>query len=477
MPEDLRTLLLDAAATPSRPVDPVRVHAVRVRRQILTWLVAVSVTAVAAVVVVPAVFERPPRSPIVEQPSITPTEGAQSPTTGPDSQWPPSGLPKLASVGWPAGPSQTTEAAERDGVVAEVAALPLDQRIGVVDAAVTTEGVWVVSRNMSNAAGGGIVGDASGVYGRDYVALTEYGEILLLDPDTFEVLRAWPLPGLPPTRANANVDRLVVTDQAVYVAHQGDGALPDSWVAHIDRASLVGTIRVFPTDPGFTADDPRLAAWDVRVHDRAVSLQQGLVVTADHVVTLGYDRTVLLLDLETLDVIDELTLDGRPAPGPEGTLAILDDRDRIQGFVYAADPTAVIEMPLPDTNARLADVVDTSTYGALLLLAGERDWILARRSGNGWEQTSLPGPGPDTHTATLAVAGEAAFVLYDDVVVDVSTGEPQGRYIIDWPSPDLPPDEDSGPRPASTNRLRGSLVTVSESQAYLLIGPYRFALP
>lgn len=54
-----------------------------------------------------------------------------------------------------------------------------------------------------------------------------------------QILRAYPLPALPP-------NSLVVTDDAVYCGRYGDGALPDSMICRIDRTTLNWIVRVFP---------------------------------------------------------------------------------------------------------------------------------------------------------------------------------------------------------------------------------------
>jgi hypothetical protein len=149
------------------------------------------------------------------------------------------------------GPSQTAEDADRDGVVPAVAALPFRSRVGIVASQVTPEGVWALSRMPSPGdPSTGAVG-SPGSYGKTFVAATEYGEVLLLDATRSRIVRAFPLPGLPP-------QRLLVTKAAVYCERQGDGGLPDSMLCRIDRRSLTWKVRVFPStlDSGFAPPPP-----------------------------------------------------------------------------------------------------------------------------------------------------------------------------------------------------------------------------
>lgn len=120
--------------------------------------------------------------------------------------------------------SQSQEDATGDRVPDAIAALPLDQRVGRLAEAETAEGLWVLSRPPGQG---------------PETALGDYGELLLLDSSASKILRAYPLPLVPP-------QSLVVTDEAVYCARQGDGGLPDSMICRVDRSTLDATVRVFP---------------------------------------------------------------------------------------------------------------------------------------------------------------------------------------------------------------------------------------
>lgn len=158
--------------------------------------------------------------------------------------------------------SQDPQEAERDGVLPAVAALAFHQRVQVREHSAgaaptrigTEEGVWVVSRMPRDARGLDVVGgcglgatdDPDALYRRDVICTSEYGEVLLLDHDEQRILRAFPLPGVPPRR-------IAVTDDAVWCGRTGDGALPDSMLCRIDRQTYDWQVRIFPsrTDSAF----------------------------------------------------------------------------------------------------------------------------------------------------------------------------------------------------------------------------------
>ena len=84
------------------------------------------------------------------------------------------------------------------------------------------EGAWVISEpSPENVDQFSEIGDAAGVYGRDYVDLGEYAEILLLDPETGEILKA------PEAWAGAEAERHVEN----YLAALAAGAYEAAAVA------------------------------------------------------------------------------------------------------------------------------------------------------------------------------------------------------------------------------------------------------
>jgi hypothetical protein len=212
-----------------------------VRRLLAAGLGAVALSAVAVAAVPPLLTDEPTAAPVTEQHAAS---AQPTPSIGPG----PSSVP-----------SQSTHDARRDGIVPAVAALPLAQRVNLVQEATSDEGVWVLSRLPSSSWGDdGAVGDTTGDVHRDWVPAYEYAELLLLDAGRERVLRAYPLPAMP-------AQSLLVQPDAVYCARQGDGALPDSMLCRVDRRTFALTVRVFPhrtaglaptQQPGWTWDEP-----------------------------------------------------------------------------------------------------------------------------------------------------------------------------------------------------------------------------
>lgn len=208
----------------------------RRRRLLRHSAVVAGVTASLAGVAAIAVMSSGPRNRTIEFDPAAPPSSVQ-----------PSSVPSAAATdpsdrsgNATAPPSQPMDDAKRDGVLAAVAAMPFEQRVYVVKSVSSSEGLWAVSR-PKNFRGARVRGDRSGVYGRDYVNLGEYGEVLLLDEAATRIRRAYPLPGFPP-------QTLLLTDTAVYCARQGDGGLPHSMLCRIDRRTRGWTARVFPYD-------------------------------------------------------------------------------------------------------------------------------------------------------------------------------------------------------------------------------------
>ena len=145
--------------------------------------------------------------------------------------------------------SQTPEDAARDGVVPALAALPVDLRVAQVPEVFgvtrieTPEGTWTISSpkpEIPNLIRSCLLGNSNGTFGLDVICISEYAEILLLEPGTDRILRAYPFASIGP-------QALELTDDAVYCIRQGDGALPDSMLCRIDRTALDATVRVFPS--------------------------------------------------------------------------------------------------------------------------------------------------------------------------------------------------------------------------------------
>jgi hypothetical protein len=152
----------------------------------------------------------------------------------------------------PTAASQIPQDALRDGVIPELAALSREIRVDPIASVDTEEGVWVISRpspDIEPYTEGCRLGADEGRYPTDFICTTEYGEVLLLDPVSGLIERAYPLPGIPP-------EVLIVGDEAVYCGRNGEGLLPDSMVCRIDRRTLQAVVRVFPGVPDSIVAQP-----------------------------------------------------------------------------------------------------------------------------------------------------------------------------------------------------------------------------
>ncbi|MCP4247579.1 MAG: hypothetical protein GY778_11070, partial [bacterium] len=141
-------------------------------------------------------------------------------------------------------PSQTPADAERDGVVAELAAIPTGMRVSPLVGVNAEEGRWILARPTDelirsiSGTGCGLGNTVDGTYGVDVICVVEYGEILLVD-DLGQIIRAYPMPGAVPSWILVDVD-------AVYAGRIGDGGLPDNTLVRIDRTSLQADVWLVP---------------------------------------------------------------------------------------------------------------------------------------------------------------------------------------------------------------------------------------
>ena len=207
----------------------------------------------------------------------------------------------LASCGSGApSESQPASDASRDGVVAALAALPLQDRVAAQAEIPASEGVWVVSRpgpGAEEAAEGCRLGPEGGRYPSEMICTFEYGEVLLLDAAHERILRAFPLPALPP-------DFLAITDDAVFCARNGSGGLPDSMLCRIDRATFEMSVRVFPSEDESIVAQPCFyppAGWTVESGYLDV---QDLVVDGADLRTRDAEGAWHDIDGTTLQVLD-----------------------------------------------------------------------------------------------------------------------------------------------------------------------------
>lgn len=146
-------------------------------------------------------------------------------------------------------PSQTAAAARRDGVLADVAAMPMADRMVTLLPPDDSGQSWVLSRTGISGCG---LGDVEGIYGVDFVCESEYGEVLLLNRSG-RIARAYPMPGLIPSWIH-------LTEEAVYAGRIGDGGLPNATIVRIDRSSYEVVGMVFA--PPETESDIILAIRD-----------------------------------------------------------------------------------------------------------------------------------------------------------------------------------------------------------------------
>jgi hypothetical protein len=312
MARDLEALLEQTAASPERAVDPkALVTRVRRRRRVRR---AAAVGTSLGLLLVAVLAVRPLLLPSVQ---LGPADGGTQPTASPE----------------PASPaSQSPEDGDRDGVVPAIAALPLDERVEVLERFPAEEGTWVRSRlteavrerAREDGCAIGAFDDPAALDGRDAVCADEYGEVLLLDETETRIIRALPLPGVP-------AETLVLTEDTVYCARQGDGGLPDGMLCRVDRASLEARVRVFPStiDSAFDGTNRWIPPWwhvDDPVEDP--SLFQALEPGDDALMLRGRVSSAEVdpVTLELRSVSDDVSGQRCPPPlpsaeitaGPEG---------------------------------------------------------------------------------------------------------------------------------------------------------------
>lgn len=149
--------------------------------------------------------------------------------------------------------SQSRADAARDGVIPALAAIPFADRVHILKSVRTSEGVWALSRppaSIEKYTKGCRLGPEAGKYPTKTICTTDYGELLLLDASSSRIIRAYPLPAVPPSY-------LVVTKDAVYCGRDGDRklsetALPDSMVCVVNRKTLRARVHVFA--PGLESE-------------------------------------------------------------------------------------------------------------------------------------------------------------------------------------------------------------------------------
>lgn len=238
-----------------------------VRRQRMSLRASLAGVAFVALVAI-GVVTLPDQGPPVADTTPPPVSSVETTTTStPPTSTPLTGSEAI-SYDFEGPPSQSMEEAEGDGVVAELAQIPLAVRAEPLLEVETPEGSWVVAQPTQELIDasmdeGCLLGDP--VLFSTALCTMEYGEILLLAGDS--VVKAYPFPGVPPTW-------ILVVPEAIYAGRRGDGGLPDSTLVKIDRTTLEADVRIFPSDP---ANPPEvLDGWQV-VDTKAYSDLVGVV--------------------------------------------------------------------------------------------------------------------------------------------------------------------------------------------------------
>jgi hypothetical protein len=181
--------------------------------------------------------------------------------------------------------SQSIDEARRDGVIPEVAALSVADRVEVHESIDTSAGTWALSRLTDTAKtlaaeDGCALGNIGGDYGIDVICADEYGEVLLLD-ERGRIVRAYPMPGTIPSWIH------VATD-AVYAGRTGDGALPSSTLVRIDRQTLSAQVVVFPPSDSEVAWP---SDWHVATAEQAAAYPQLVAIGPEAAGTRSVSET------------------------------------------------------------------------------------------------------------------------------------------------------------------------------------------
>lgn len=170
--------------------------------------------------------------------------------------------------------SQSAQDADRDGVAPAVAALSFEDRVSPLVQVPSDDGTWMLSRlspRVDEMADGCRFGSPSGQSPEEVICTVEYGEVLLVGEDR-EIIKAVPLPAMVPSW-------ILVTDEWVYAGRVGDGALPDSGVVRVERATGQATVVVVPAP--FDGGDRWPADWHLAPGDLSQDYTEAVGFTAD----------------------------------------------------------------------------------------------------------------------------------------------------------------------------------------------------
>jgi hypothetical protein len=194
--------------------------------------------------------------------------------------------------------SQSAADAKRDGVFPPVAELPFAQRVDTISTVRIDDDTWSISRLPAR--GAERVGCSSPrkdrVYGRDYVCGSEYGELLQVDGK--RIVRAYPLPSVPP-------QHIAITEDAVYCARQGDGGLSTSMVCRVDRRTNELVVRLFPsaTEPGSFVSGDLIPPDTWEIDDEELEVNK-FAVDDGGVWAKAYKAGWTRLDPDTLEIVE-----------------------------------------------------------------------------------------------------------------------------------------------------------------------------
>lgn len=197
-------------------------------------------------------------------------------------------------------PSQSPDEAARDGVVPEVAALPMEVRVEIIEAVTAKEGTWAITRLAPAAdafADGCRIGTETGKYPTDFICTFEYGEVLLLDPDDGRILRALPLPGVP-------AEFLAVSDDTVYCGRNGEVPMPDTMICRIDRTTGAANVTIYQPGLDSLVVQPCFyppETWSVIEEPLGMA---ALIVTGRGLAVVEPDGSRVLLDPVTLHILE-----------------------------------------------------------------------------------------------------------------------------------------------------------------------------
>lgn len=403
MSDELRTLLHDAAPAPTRQVDPDRVHARRRRRDhVRTGAVVAATAAVIAVgiALLPSMSADAPMIDQEPQPQPSPTAPAATDET-PTADAP---TARAKPLSWPDGPSQSDSVAAEQGVPAEVAALPIADRLEV-RGAVHVDGTLYVTSGLPFETADALAEIDARL--SDGTAAYEYEEILAVDVDSLRVEQAWPTAGL----SLVGDPLFLPSSQTLVAMRTGDGGEPWTSLMTIDLDT--GTQRAWvelPSDVAVTD-----SAWQERdwVQVDTTGLPMVLLGEVDGHLAAADGDGMHLYDTETLTIVRSLVeADVEPTPAGDGvTLDLTGDQTDPEELTSSGlVPADLLSSP----PGRAVDAVAIAP--GLVTTYAEETPTLWVHSSTGWTQVaqdSFQAAGPiGLHTVDGRFAATSDAQLY-----------------------------------------------------------------